>query len=150
MTIPTSTVPAARQYLVTGIRSAAGSQAEVFDGDADHLDHENWITVGGVTRQVAPLAMVGNGGQFWREERYSVAIEINCFVAGRENSMQQANTNAYALLAIVESVVRQDPSLGGLVIQAAPKSSTSIPSWDEEGQGAELILNASIEVYTTL
>jgi hypothetical protein len=153
MTIPQTTVPAVRQYLVTQLQSAVASvtpAAEVFDGEADHADHENWIEVGGVRRQVSPLGLVGSGGQFWRDEKYHVDIKISCYVGGRAGAMAQVNTNAYALLALVETVVRQDPSLGGLVLQANPESSDSVPSWDETGSGALCDITTSIEVYTTL
>lgn len=149
--IPISSVPAARQYLINAFTAAVAGTTpatEIFDGDPDHEDNLNWVTVGGARRQVEPLALVGNGGQFWRQERYTVEIEINCFVAGR--SMQQVQTNAYGVLALLETAVRSDPSLGGLVLEATPKESTSIPQWSEDSMGSICMITTTVEVFNTL
>lgn len=150
MTIPVSTVPQVRAYLFQQLTTAVPNTAEVFDGEDTQSDREDWVKVLGARRQVGPLAMVGGGGQFWRDEKYSVEIEIETFTAGRVGSMEASETRAYALLAVLETVVRQDPSLGGLVLQANPKDSTDVPSWSPDGSGAIVTINTSVEVYTTL
>lgn len=149
MTIPNTTVFPVRNYLITQLSAAVPAGTEVFDAENTQPDREDWVLVGGARRTVGALAMVGNGGQFWRDERYQVDVTIETFTAGR-NGFEDSYNRAYALLETLESVVRQDPSLGGLVLQANPKSSSDTPTWDPTGQGAIVTITTSIEVYTTL
>lgn len=156
MTIPVSTVPAARAYLISVITeqvTTAGLSepgCEVYDSAPDHETENDVIAVCGVRRTVQPMALVGSGAQFWRQESYSIEVLIDCFQGGADGAMEAVNQRAYELLALVETAVRQDPSLGGIAIQAAPSSSDSTPSWDDTHMGARCVITAEIQVSATL
>lgn len=156
MSIPVSTVPTARANLISAITTQANAAGytepgvEVYDSAPDHETENDIIAVCGVRRRVKPMALVGSGGQFWRQEEYSIEVTIDCFVPGSNGAMEQANTRAYQLLALVETAVRQDPSLGGIAIQAAPADSESTPHWDDAHMGARCVIVAQIEVSATL
>lgn len=156
MPIPVSTVPAARSYLLSAITTqvtAAGLTepiVEVYDAGPDHDTANDLIIVAGVRRQVKPLALVGNGGPLWRTEDYRIEVIIECCVMGPSATMTAVHNRAYQLLAMVETAVRTDPSLGGLAIQAAPVESESAPSWDDQSMGAHCNITMYIDVQATL
>jgi hypothetical protein len=156
MSIPISTVPAVRSYLISAITAqvnAAGLSepgCEVYDSAPDHETTNDVIAVCGARRQTRPLALVGSGGQFWLDESYQVEVMIDCFQAGADGAMEAVNARAYQLLALVETAVRQDPSLAGNVLEARPQESESTPSWDDAHMGARCVIATQIQVYTTL
>lgn len=156
MTIPTTTVPAARTYLINAITTQVASAGlseptcEVYDSAPDHETEADVIAVCGARRTVQAMALVGSGGQFWRQEHYSIEVLIDCYQGGVDGAMEAVNLRAYQLLSLIETAVRTDPSLGGLVVQAAPASSESAPAWDDNHMGARCVITASIDVTATL
>jgi hypothetical protein len=54
------------------------------------------------------------------------------------------DARAWALIAAVETAVRNDPSLGGLVTVASPIRSTADGTWEESHKGR--LVDASVEV----
>lgn len=155
-TIPVSTVPQARANLISAISALVATSGltepgcEVYDSAPDHETENDIIAVCGARRTVESMALVGSGAQFWRQEHYSIEVMIDCFQGGANGAMEAVNQRAYALLALVETAVRQDPSLGGIAIQAAPASSDSVPSWDDAHMGARCLITAEIKVSATL
>lgn len=152
MTVPVSTVPAVRNYLVTAINNrvaAAGIASptvEVYVSGLDHETAEDVIVIGGARREVKPGAIVGGGGQHWKFEDYHIEVTIDCFAGGTDFSSVDAR--AFQLLSLVETAVRVDPSMGGLVLVSYPASSDSLHMWDDSHKGARTMITAQIYVCT--
>lgn len=154
--IPVSSIPQVRVYLINAINAQVATAGitepgvEVYDTEPDHETTQDTIAVCGAHRTVGPMAMVGSGAQFWREEHYTLEVQIDTFAAGANSAMEAAVSRAYQLLGLVEVAVRQDPSLGGLAIQAAPGDDQSHPSWDDAHIGGRCMITAQIHVTATL
>lgn len=152
MTMPVSTVPSVRNYLVTAINNQITAAAitkptaEVYLSGLDHETPEDVILICGAHREVKPGALVGSGGQHWKFEQYHVEIQIDCFAGGTDFSSVDAR--AFQLLALVEKAVRLDPSMGGLVLESYPSSSDSLHSWDDAHKGSRTLITSQIYVCT--
>lgn len=155
MAIPVSTVPAVKNYLVTNLTAGPNSLAAVtgyglgvfYDRPNRYLP-EDIVVVGDVHRQVSVLAMVGGGGQDWLEEVYQVDITTSIFRAG--DYAQTCYERAWTLTSGVESLIRSDPSLGGLVVEARPGVSTDATEWVPESKGRLCEVVLQVHVTATL
>lgn len=154
MSIPVSTVPAVRQYLLTQIQAQIGIYTapivEVYLSDADHESAADLVIIGGAHRALEPFAMVGSGGPHWLRETYHLEVSIECAQFGVDSTFSTVDSRAYQLLGMVETVVRTDPSLGGLVLVARPAESTSEHAWGDEHQGPQCLIKAQIYVSAEL
>jgi hypothetical protein len=152
MTVPISTVPAVRQYLVNAITAQVQAAnltepgVEVYLSLVDHETPEDVIVVAGVRREVKPGALVGGGGKHWKFEDYHVEVIIDCFAGGTD--FPAVDARAYQLLSIVETAVRLDPSMGGLVLVSHPATSDSQHTWDDAHKGARAQITMQIYVCT--
>lgn len=149
MTIPVSTVPAVKAYLlaqlVAGLAAASNEQLLVEYDDPGPYQPGDVVSVGDVTSYVAaPGAMVGGGGAGWIEEQYSLEIHIDVFRGG--DYAQTVFERAWTLNAGICSVIRTDPSLGQRVIEARPGVATSSSSWDEDRLGRRVRLTQAVDV----
>ena len=149
MTIPVSTVPAVKAYLVTQLTAtltaATGKQLGVFYDEPGPFQPDDVVSVGDVTSFVsAPGAMVGGGGAGWIEERYTLEVVIDVFRGG--DQAQTAYERAWALLAGVCSLVRTDPSLGSRVVEARPGQVTTTSEWDADHKGRHVRLSLGVDV----
>jgi hypothetical protein len=153
MTAPVSAVPAARTYLIAAINTSLASSpftepgVEVFNGAPDDQTPNDQIIVGEVRREGEAGAIVGSGGAHWRREKFHVSITIESFVSGVNDAMAAVDLRAHALLSLVESAVRADPSLGGLALVAYPTHSDSSYHWEKEHKGAFCQISLSIFVH---
>lgn len=134
-TIPTSTMPAAKTYLFNQLTAAfAGTANLLVSMDLPPNDppvEQDVIVVGDIEQSFDPWQMVGSGGQGWLYDKYTIQIMISVYRGGDE--AQAVLTQAAALVYQVCQVVRTDPSLGGLVVQAYPASANYESGWSEEG-----------------
>ena len=159
-TIPVSTVPAAISYLLAGVQVAAAADPQVVAGTdeilvklGDEIKNRppDVIEFGRVNRQVKWETFVGSGGQFALYETYEIDCEVSSWVAYSDtyddtSVAVQVNARAWQLLAYVETVIRTDPSLGGLVETAYPKGATQgLPEPDAQAKG--LIVNISFPIH---
>lgn len=135
MPIPASTIPAVKTYLYNQLTAALAGTADlaVFMDTPpnDPPVESDVIVVGDVELGFDPWQMVGSGGQGWLYEKYSVEILISVYRGG--DHAQTVLTQATNLVYQVCDVVRLDPSLGGLVVQAYPASAHFESGWSEEG-----------------
>lgn len=125
MAIPQSTVKAVRMQLYNTLKTALGTQNIVvcLDGPEVNLP-DDIVSVGAVHRQAVPgVQLVGGGGAGWVDEHFSIEVTIEVFRGG--DQAQVCFERAEDLIYQVESAVRTDPQMGGLVIQANPHESTS-------------------------
>ena len=136
MSIPISTVGAVRNYLMTALAARPEMASPVLvclDGPSTYLAVDI-VSVGDIHRSWSTHGMVGGGGAGWLEESYTVEIVVDCFRGGDNASMVFSAAENLAMCVI--DVVRLDPSLGGLVIQARPESSDTSSGWETAPNGA--------------
>lgn len=157
MTIPTSTVPAVKAYLFAQLEAACtkdpsdnGTHALLVSYDEPGpYEPDDIVSVGAVTeRRLTPLAFVGSGGANALREDYALEITIDVFRGG--DQAQTCYERAWALLGQVETAVRADPTLGGLVEQAWPRLARDEPAWDEEHKGRRVRLTVSVDCAVAL
>ncbi|MEW2518131.1 hypothetical protein [Actinacidiphila alni] len=155
MTIPASTAPAARRYLLDQFTAQLQPDADAkrssllvcYDIPGPNQP-DDIVAVGKVTRQIDVNSLVGGGGAGWLDERYTVEITIDVYRGG--DSAQAAYERGAALLDQVCAIVRTDPTLGGAVLTAHPVTSESDGDWDEEHKGFQSITTVPIECYARI
>jgi hypothetical protein len=160
MSIPTSSIPAARAYLLSQIQStltqdSADPTAELLISLDEPGTHEpaDIVWIGDVHQTYSPHATVGSGGALWLREDYTVEITISVVRSGDDGTSALALavfTRARALADQIVNVVRSDPSLGGVVDRARPGSVTHQSSWTADGQGRETEIQIAIECMFVL
>jgi hypothetical protein len=140
MTVPVSTVPAAKTWLIGQLQTALTEDPTatmtvqygpfayadnnpddmVWLGDADR-QAEPWTLTGGLT---IPLSM---------KETYDLTVNVSCYRGGDQS--QTVEDRAWALIAEIETVVRTDPTFGGLLISSYPSQAVATVGWDEKFSG---------------
>jgi hypothetical protein len=135
MTIPVSTAPTAKLYLYNQIIALVNDPAVLVSYGEPGLEQpDDIIVVGAVSRQVVISQMVGSGGTGWLDETYTIGVDVEVYRGGAD--APTADARAWALVGVVETVVRTDPSLGGAVIVAHPSENQSPgPAWEAKGLG---------------
>jgi len=141
VTIPVSTCPAVKEYVKDGVMDALiGNTVQGFplvvcyDKPGQYRPPEI-IAIGKIyDRRVDGFAMVGSGGAGWLKEEYEFEVTVDVFRPG-ESLVVDAYNRAWALMSVVENVVRIDPSLGGLVIRSRPDRSYDDSEWERDGKG---------------
>jgi hypothetical protein len=138
---PASCAPAVKAYLVTLFKGVVDVDANAEDGlvavsynEPGNNEPDNVIWVGKVSRTFKPMRLVGSGGQWWGNEIFEV--ETNISVIHGQLDPQPCEERAWHLIALLETAIRSDPSLGGLVIQANPTTSDVDCEWIEGETGS--------------
>jgi hypothetical protein len=139
MGIPTSSIPAARAYLLAQIEATVtqdptDATAELLVSLDEPGTHQpaDVVIVGDVHQTYQPYASVGSGRAYWLEESYSVEITISVFRSGDDGTnalAQTVFTRARMIADQIVNVVRSDPSLGGAVQRARPGTVTHQSTW---------------------
>lgn len=141
MTIPVSTVPAVKSYMRDGIMDALTGDivpgfalVVCYDRPGQYRPPEI-VVIGKIyDRRVEGFSMVGSGGAGWLKEDYEFEAIVDVFRPG-ESLQVEAYERAWHLMSVVETVVRTDPSLGGLVIRSRPDRSYDDSEWERDGKG---------------
>ena len=148
-------------YLLAGVQAAAAADPAVTQGtdeilvklgDAVKNRPPDMIEFGQVHRQVRWETFVGSGGQFALYETYEIDCDVSSWLSytdiGDDTDIaEQVNARAWVLNAYVETVIRTDPSLGGLVELAYPQASTaSVPEPDDKAKGLMVTISFPIHV----
>lgn len=134
VTIPASTVPAAKLYLHSHITTLINDTSVLVSYDPPGpFQPDDIVMVGAVDRQVGPYQMVGSGGAGWLDETYSIEVVVSVYRGG--DDARTAFERACALADQVVFVVRTDPSLGGAVVVAHPEQSRYEPTFEDEHKG---------------
>ena len=112
-----SNAPAVKAALKALLTSAfaADPAVGVSYGHPGPDPRDDLIAVMGVTGEQEPGPMRPNP---LREERLRATVIVSCFVGGGPEAQQPATDRAYALLAAIETALRGDLTLGGLVRRA--------------------------------
>jgi hypothetical protein len=136
MAIPPSTVKAVRMQLFNTLKAAIGTQNALVCLDGPSVNEpDDIVSIGAVHRQAVPAQLVGGGGAGWIDEHYTIEVAVEVYKGG--DFAQVCFERCEDLIYQVESAVRTDPTMGGLVIQATPHQSTStgaLPAEDHMGR----------------
>lgn len=157
MTIPTSSVPAVVEYLLTAIQSQAQNDAlynnmVVRIGEPSMNFPPDMIWISGTRRTEVPTTFIGSGGQYWLNEAYDVTVTISTWQGtgdADDGSVLaiQLTERLWQLVAYVETAVRADPSLGSLVNIAYPRDvNTEGPVYTEGDPGYKAVAEVVIAV----
>lgn len=160
MAIPVSTAPAARSFLLTAIQNVVSAGDNPTDnpalvrlGEVGPYKPNDIIVIGNVRRDVATQNFVGSGGQYWLRETYEIDVEINTWLASGDTDGADSTTalavdaRGWQLLGYVETAVRNDPSLGGLVEIARPLTTTATgPIWTLPPSDVGLMLGLTLPI----
>lgn len=160
MSIPTSSIPAARAYLLSQIQSTltqdpSDPTAELLitlDGDGTHEGADE-VNIGDVHQTYQPYSSVGSGGANWLEESYSIEITISVVRSGDDGTTALAHTvfnRARYLADQIVNIVRSDPSLGGAVQRARPGTVSHQSTWTSNGMGRETEILLPVECINVL
>lgn len=103
-----------------------------------------------INRTTVHYRMTGNAGAGSFLESYSLEMAVDCYAGGDSDETRALEELAWSYVCQVEAVVRSDPSLGGLVIEAFPASSDDDPEWDQQHKGRlvhiALIVNVQAQI----
>ena len=160
VTIPVSTAPAAQSYLLSAVQSAAGTDPLYTSmlirlGQPGRNLPNDCIVIGtSVRRSLTVRTFIGSGGVDWLNEGYDINVECSTWAESGDSddtstvSLQSLN-RAYELVGYVETSVREDPSLGGLVNLAYPRSSVQEgPEWTSgtSGDGLRTVVTVTVHI----
>jgi hypothetical protein len=144
MTIPASTVPAAKAALYSGALTAINDPAVLVCYDEPGPNQpDDIVCIGPVERDVTIGGLVGGGGAGWLTERYAIHVIVSCFRGG--DDAKTVFERAAALADVVVNVVRTDPSLGDAVITAQPTKWLLEGTWEAEHKGRVATATGHIE-----
>lgn len=137
----TSTIPAAIDALLAALRAADGlSGVDVFDGEPMTGENKDFICIGhdptdplnAVEADQVP-ASLGNRA---REESYEILCSLAAWSGG--TTMSARRVRALALFAVIESTVRANITLNGVVRSAQIGTYSLIQQQTDQGASAGL------------
>lgn len=152
MTIPVSTAPAVRDYLLTQLTAAIApdpldksASLIVCMDDPGTYQPGDVVVIGDVTNEFGTNSLVGSGGAGWLEERYRVTIDIEVWRGTDDASA--VSRRAYLLAGVICNVVRADPGMGGLVLISRPATANYTGTVPEDHFGRLGQLSLEIECF---
>ena len=129
----------------------AGANILVQEGEPGPDQPEDIIIVGhgGIQQTTTKMTMVGSGGAHWLWETYRIGVQIEVFRGG-DDPLTTRN-RCKALADAVDTAVRTDPSLGGVVLTAFPsRHDFSSAEWEANGHGRIVSCHMEIECEAQL
>lgn len=146
----TSTIPAVIDALLTLVRARPEMAApvQVFDGFPRRpIDDVDFVAIGGKSEPVADGTQEATAlGNRRRDETY--AVRVYCSSSRGTADQKVTRDRVFELMAAIESAVRSDVSLGGLVISAQVGGSVTLFETDAEtaadGSFAEVSFDITI------
>lgn len=160
-TIPVSTVPAVSEYLLNTLRAALVGDT-LYDsmlvklGEPSTNIPDDLFVIGGVDREVGPMAFVHTGGPNFLQESYDITVSIRTWVGSGDSddfstTASALNARGWQLVVYLETAIREDPTLGGVVEIAYPKRTTTPgPEWTDKPVGLIVAIDDVIHVETAL
>lgn len=146
MTIPVSTVDSVKDYLVTQITAQVNDSTVlvVYDPPGPYQP-DDIICIGpDLTVDTQIHAFVGSGGAHWLRESYTLTVIISVY-RGADNA-SVVWKRAKALADAVDTVVRTDPTLGGVAQVAWPSRTQYASDWAENHAGRMTTVTKEISV----
>ena len=150
MTIPVSTVDAVKDYLFAQITAQINDTTVLVCYDPPGTFQEDDLVAIGhdVTVTTGPHAFVGSGGAGWLMESYVLSLTVNVFRGG--DNATTVWKRAKVLSDAVDTVVRTDPTLGGVVQQAYPSLAQYTSGWSEDHSGRVTQVDKEITVEAVI
>lgn len=134
--------------IVAALRAAPSlSGATIYDGiQIDSSDPTNWISVGHDGSEDGEVVAANLRNEYKQLGAKSMFEEgsVNCTLSSwtGDTNLSVCRTSAYALLSAVDTVIRTDPSFGGVVLYSGLESHT--PTYLQTNQGAAVQINFTI------
>lgn len=145
MSIPVSTVDTVKDFLVAGIAAQVNDTSVLVSYDLPGEDlPDDIIVVGDIDVDTQVHAFVGSGGQHWLAESYRVQVSISVYRGGDNASLTWKR--AKTLSDAIDTLIRTDPSLGGVVQLAWPSRTSFKSEWEEEHRGRIVTVDKEISV----
>lgn len=143
---PVSTVPVVKAALVAALlaRTEMAAPTLVSYGEPGPYLPDDIVAVMDTAQTFDVMAMVGSGAGKWLSETFVIEVQVDCFLGG--DAAQAVEERALFLASVVVDVVRVDPSIGALVIEARPASMRTTGSWedDRKGRRAQVVLTFTV------
>lgn len=134
--------------IVAALRAAPSlSTATIYDGiEIDSSDPTNWISIGHDGSEDGEVVAANLRNEYKQLGAKSMFEDgsINCTLSSwtGDTNLSVCRTSAYALLSAVDTVIRTDPSFGGVVLYSGLESHT--PTYVQTSQGAAVQINFTI------
>jgi hypothetical protein len=134
--------------IVAALRAAPSlSTATIYDGiEIDSSDPTNWISIGHDGSEDGEVVAANLRNEYKQLGAKSMFEDgsINCTLSSwtGDTKLSTCRTSAYALLSAVDTVIRTDPSFGGVVLYSGLESHT--PTYVQTSQGAGVQINFTI------
>jgi len=144
----TAALPSFIDAVVTALKAAATlSGVKIYDGvEIDSSDPTNWIAIGHDGSEDGEV-VAGNSRNEYKQLGAKTMFEdgtLNCTaVAWTGNtSISACRVIAYGMLSKVDTVIRTDPSFGGVVLYSGLESHA--PTYMQTNQGSGVQINFTI------
>lgn len=134
--------------IVAALRAAPSlSTATIYDGiEIDSSDPTNWISIGHDGSEDGEVVAANLRNEYKQLGAKSMFEDgsVNCTLSSwtGDTNLSVCRTSAYALLSAVDTVIRTDPSFGGVVLYSGLESHT--PTYVQTSQGAAVQINFTI------
>jgi hypothetical protein len=144
----TTAFPNLVDAIVTALRSAASlTGVTIYDGiEIDSSDPTNWISIGhdGTEDGEVIAATVRNEYKALGAKSMFENGSINCTLVSwtGDTNLSTCRIGAYALLDAVDTVIRTDPSFGGVVLYSGLDNNS--PSYLQTQAGSGVQINFTI------
>ena len=147
--IPAPTVPAVKTWLqnnvLANVTPEPGKRISVCLDDPGPEQADDMVIIGNVSnRKTEPAQIMGNLGAGSIFETYEMRVVVSVYRGGPDQIAPF--DRAWALAGVVESVVRADPTLGGVAIVGKPVRSQDASSWDTDHHGRVVEVEIMISV----
>jgi hypothetical protein len=161
-TIPVSTVPVVKAYLLTEIQAAIADDPKFNDmvvqlGSPGQYVPNDTFYIGEVIRTVDHMDITGDMGQDSLQESYDILVTVASWSAYGDSDDSSTvalavDARAWQLNAYMETAVRSDPTFGlTQVILSYPRESHSDgPEWTAPSVGLRVGIQTPIHVEATL
>ena len=150
MSIPPPTVPAVKAYLFAALKARPELALPVlvsYDEPGPHQP-DDIVAVCDVDDTATVMRMVGSGAAGWLDETMTVQVVCESYRGGDE--AQAVFERAAVLAAVVCDVVRLDPQLGGIAIEAKPSRISYASQWEPDHKGRLCRATVSVSVYASI
>ena len=144
----TTAFPNLIDAIVTALRAAQSlSGVTIYDGiEIDSSDPTNWISIGhdGTEDGEVVAANLRNEYKTLGAKSMFEDGSINCTLSSwtGETNLSACRVSAYDILSKVDTVIRTDPSFGGVVLYSGLENHT--PTYLQTNQGAAVQINFTI------
>lgn len=145
MSIPVSTVDTVKDFLVANIATQIADPTVLvsYDMPGDYQP-DDIVVVGDIDVDTQVHAFVGSGGAHWLAEQYKVAVTISVYRGGDNASLTWKR--AKTLSDAIDTLIRTDPSLGGVVQLCWPSRTSFKSEWEQDHKGRIVTVDKEISV----